>query len=94
LKIEFTPQAVRDLEDIRDWIGDGDPATADRIVSRIRQTIMMFEDFPMMGHDGSVVGTREFKVTGLPYLIVYAINSETSLDIVTVIHSRRNYPDR
>lgn len=53
---------------------------------------MMFEAFPMLGHEGQVAGTREFKVTRMPYLIVYAITSEANLDIVTIVHSSRNYP--
>lgn len=46
----------------------------------------------MLGHDGDVTGTREFKVTGLPYLIVYKIASATDLDILTIIHQRRRFP--
>lgn len=53
---------------------------------------MMFQDFPMMGHEGSVAGTREFKVTGLPYLIVYSISFDENIDIVTIMHTRRDYP--
>ena len=92
MKIEFTPRALNDLEEIRRWIASEDTVFADRVASRIRQTIAMFEDFPMLGHSGAVDGTREFKVRGLPYLIVYAITAPTSLDIVTIIHGRRNYP--
>ncbi len=53
---------------------------------------MMFDQFPMMGHDGEIADTREFKVTGLPYLVVYRLASATELDILTVIHSARKYP--
>lgn len=52
----------------------------------------MFENFPLMGHAGEVSGTREFKVTGLPYIIVYALTPDNNIDIVTVVHTRRNYP--
>ena len=53
---------------------------------------MMIGQFPMLGRSGQVGGTREFAVVGLPYLIVYHIASETDLDILTVIHTRRRYP--
>ena len=46
----------------------------------------------MLGRKGKVEGTREFSVTGLPYLIVYAIASKMEVDIVTIIHTRRMYP--
>jgi len=92
LNVSFTPQARDDLAAIRDWIADDDPRAAERVVSRIIQTAMMFGQFPMLGRAGQVAGTREFSVVGLPYLIVYTIASETEVDVVTVLHTRRLYP--
>ncbi len=92
MNVNFTPQARDDLRAIREWIAEDDAPAADRVVSRIRQTIVMFEQFPLLGHPGDVTDTREFKVTGLPYVIVYRLASATELDILTVIHSRRKYP--
>ena len=92
MNVNFTPQAADDLRNIRDWIAKDDDRAADRVISRIRQTVMMFAHFPMIGHLGDVPDTREFKVTGLPYLIVYRLASVTDIDILTVIHSSRQYP--
>jgi addiction module RelE/StbE family toxin len=92
LNVNFTPQARDDLLSIRDWIAADDDRAADRIVSRIVQTAMMLGQFPMMGRRGQVDDTREFSVTGLPYLIVYTIASETDVDVLTVLHTRRRYP--
>lgn len=88
MKVNFTPQAQDDLRAIKDWIAADD----ERAISRIRQTVLMFGQFPKLGHEGEVAGTREFKVTGLPYLTVYRIASETEIDILTVIHAKRMYP--
>ena len=92
MNVNFTPQAQDDLRDIRDWIALDDELAAERVVSRIRQTVMMFQQFPLLGHEGDVPDIREFKVTGLPYLIVYQIASATDLDILTIVHSARKYP--
>jgi toxin ParE1/3/4 len=92
LKVNFTPQAQDDLRAIKEWIAADDERAAERVISRIRQTVMMFGQFSKLGHEGAVPGTREFKVTGLPYLIVYQIAPEDEIDIVTVIHSKRMYP--
>ncbi len=62
------------------------------MVSRIVQTAMMFGQFPLLGRAGQVAGTREFSVVGLPYLIVYAVASESEIDVLTVLHTRRRYP--
>jgi toxin ParE1/3/4 len=92
LNVNFTPQAARDLFDIRDWIAADDERAADRVLTRIRQTAMMIGQFPLMGRKGQVAGTREFSVVGLPYLIVYRTANETDLDILTIIHTSRRYP--
>ena len=92
MKVNFTPQAKADLLAIKTWITQDDERAADRVLSRIRQTIIMFGQFPELGRRGQVIGTREFSVTGLPYLIVYRIESDTDIDILTVIHTHRKYP--
>lgn len=92
MKINFTPQALEDLRAIKNWIAQEDDRAAERVISRIRQTAMMFAQFPKLGHLGDVAGTREFKVTGLPYMIAYQIASETEIDILTIIHAKRQYP--
>ena len=92
MNVNFTPQARDDLHGIRHWIAADDERAADRVISRIRQTVMMFSQFPLLGHVGDVTDTREFKVTGLPYLIVYRIASATEIDILTVVHAKRRYP--
>lgn len=92
MNVSFTPQARHDLAGIRDWIAEDDDRAADRVIVRIVQTAMMFGQFPMLGRPGAVEGTREFSVVGLPYLIVYRIASETEVDVLTVLHTRRKYP--
>lgn len=46
----------------------------------------------MMGRRSQLDDTREFSVTGLPYLIVYAIAFNTDVDVLTILHTRRRYP--
>ncbi|MCQ1572852.1 type II toxin-antitoxin system RelE/ParE family toxin [Neorhizobium galegae] len=69
-----------------------DRNAADRVLSRIRQVIEIFENFPLLGREGSVNDTREFAISGLPYTIVYRILSPSDLDILTIIHQRKRYP--
>lgn len=92
MNVNFTPQARDDLFSIRDWIAEDDARVADQVIARIVQTAMMFGQFPILGRVGRVAGTREFSVVGLPYLIVYRIESETEVDVVTVVHTRRRWP--
>lgn len=92
MNVSFTPQAVDDLVEIHSHIATIDRLSADRVLSRIRQVIEMFEIFPLLGREGVVEGTREFAISGLPYTIVYRIASTTELDVLTIIHQRKLYP--
>ncbi|MCM2501540.1 type II toxin-antitoxin system RelE/ParE family toxin [Neorhizobium galegae] len=69
-----------------------DRNAADRVLSRIRQVIQIFESFPLLGREGCVEDTREFAISGLPDTIVYRIFSPSDLDILTIVHQRKRYP--
>jgi addiction module RelE/StbE family toxin len=93
LKLNFTPQAHDDLAAIHNWIAQDNELAADRVIARIVQSAMMFGQFPMLGRIGTIEGTREFSVVGLPYLIVYWIEETVNeIDILTIIHTRQRYP--
>ncbi|MFB9951027.1 type II toxin-antitoxin system RelE/ParE family toxin [Rhizobium puerariae] len=92
MNVSFTPQAIADLLEIHTHIAQFDQNAADRVLSRIRQVIEIFENFPLLGREGSVEDTREFAISGLPYTIVYRIASPSDLDILTIIHQRKLYP--
>jgi len=92
LNVNFTPQAIADLSEIHAHIAQFDRNAADRVLSRIRQVIEIFENFPLLGREGIIEGTREFAISGLPYTIVYWIISASDLDILTIIHQRKRYP--
>ena len=92
MNVNFTPQARDDLLAIREWIAADNPRAAADVLSRIRQTAIMFGQFPLLGRRGRIPETREFPVTGLPYTIIYRIASETEIDVLTVIHQRRRFP--
>lgn len=92
MSVNLTPQAYDDLLSIRAWIASDNGRSADRVVSRLLQTIAMFERFPLLGRKGRLEGTRGFSVVGLPYIVVYAIVSESDVDVLTVVHSARQLP--
>ncbi|WP_040308755.1 type II toxin-antitoxin system RelE/ParE family toxin [Asticcacaulis biprosthecium] len=92
MNIRFTPEARRHLLDIRSYIAKDNENAAGNVMSRIRQTIMIFERFPLLGREGHVPGTREFSIPSMSYTIIYRIASETELQILGVIHQRMQYP--
>ncbi|ASK87948.1 type II toxin-antitoxin system RelE/ParE family toxin [Sphingorhabdus sp. SMR4y] len=93
--IEFSSGAVRDLNDIFDWIAQDSPAVALRILGRLRQNIEILADFPQLGKVGRIENTYELSVTGLPYIVVYRLGVGGKSDnilIDAILHTSRNYP--
>lgn len=93
--IEFSSGAVRDIKDIFDWIAKDSPATALRIVGRIRQNIEILGDYPQLGKVGRIENTFELSVSGLPYVVIYRLGFGGRPDnilIEAILHTSRNYP--
>jgi toxin ParE1/3/4 len=80
-----------DLERIHSWIARDRPRSADSVIDRILASIERLGDLPYMGHQGRASGTYEWVVTGLPYIVVYKIDSENNeVEITAVFHGARN----
>ena len=92
MNVNFTPQAETDLLSIRDYISQDDPQIADRVITRILQAIAILENFPLVGRPGRVDETRELSISGLPYIAVYHIADQTEIDVISVVHTRMQYP--
>jgi toxin ParE1/3/4 len=73
VKLRYTRRAQRHLDNIHSYIHERSPASATRVIGRIRYRIGFLLDFPLMGPRGHVEGTRELVVVGLPYVVVYRL---------------------
>jgi plasmid stabilization system protein ParE len=53
----------------------------------------LLTDFPMIGHEGALQGTREMVVPGLPYIIVHRVEpAEAVVVILGVYHGAQRRP--
>ena len=93
MNVNLTPRALRKLKAIKTYIAEDNKAAADRVISRILQSLYHLENFPLIGREGQIEGTRELSIPGLPYIGVYRIVNETEIDVLTIIHERQNYPE-
>lgn len=90
MKVVFDPRAVEDLEQIRFWISQDRPATADAVMERIFASVERLARFPEMGRVGKVQGTREWVVPRLPFIVVYTSDAlGDELRVVGVFHAAR-----
>lgn len=91
MRVRWTIPAARDLEAIEDYIARDDPAAAFRVATTIRERTGLLADHPHLGRPGRVSGTREFVITGTPYIIAYAVE-DTHIAILRVMHGAQKWP--
>ena len=77
-EVLLTADAVRDLEEIADWISDHDaPAKAGHVLDRIEAAILALAQYPGRGHHPKELlelGLREYRETLFkPYRIIYRV---------------------
>ena len=91
MKVIIRDAAYDDLDRIYEWIAKDRPRSADSVIDRILESIDQLGRFPFIGHAGKAAGTHEWVVTGLPYIVVYEIDSNNDeLRVVAVFHGAQN----
>ncbi len=88
----LTQDAEADLDAILVYLEPRNPQGLQRILSAIFTTIAQLENFPFLGRDGRVDGTREIIVPRTPFIIVYSLADEYYIDIDRIFHGRQQYP--
>ena len=93
MKVRFSLEAQAHLNAIHTYIGERNPVAAVRVVTRIRTAAERLGELPYIGRTGAAQGTREWVVTGLPYIIVYEPHVETDeIMILGVYHGAQLRP--
>jgi toxin ParE1/3/4 len=82
VRLRYTAQAQMHIAAIHSYIRDRNPAAATQVAARVRRAAERLTEFPRMGHIGRVVGTYEWVVRGLPYIIVYQIGATDSDEVL------------
>ena len=91
MTLRFASRAINQLGAIREYLTSRRPESAELVRGRILATIGRLRELPRMGDTGTVGGTRELGVAGLPYAIVYRIaGNDDELAILGVFHAGQN----
>lgn len=91
MKIIIREAAYDDLDRIYAWIAKDRPRSANSVIERILESVAQLGRFPYMGHLGKALGTYEWVVTGLPYIVVYEVDSgNNELKIIAVFHGAQH----
>lgn len=88
----WTPEAEQDRDEIWDTIAADDPLAAARMDLLFAEAAAKLADFPMLGHVGKILGTREW-IPHESYRLVYEIAiDESTVWVLALVHTARQWP--
>lgn len=90
MEILWTPEAVRDRQNIYDYIEEDNPLAALALDDLIAERAAVLREFPRVGRGGRVPETFELVVHS-SYMVVYDI-VETQVRILNVVHTTQQWP--
>ncbi len=90
MKVVWRASARDDLLRIVTYIADRDLAAAQRIKDALEACAERLADHPFLYRPGRIAGTRE-AVVHPNYLLIYRVGTDT-VEIVSVVHARQQYP--
>lgn len=94
MHVRFQDTAEQDLDDIKNYLEPRSPQGLDRILTAIFTVSDQIALFPFLGREGDINGTRELSVPRTPFMLVYVLNEPEFVDIIRVIHEKREYPPK
>lgn len=91
MRVTWTEPALHDLESIRDYIANQNPAAAARVAMAIVEVTDLLEGNPELGRPGHIEGTRELVIADTPYVVHYEVEGD-AVNLLAVVHGRRDWP--
>lgn len=92
MKLAWSRYALTDRDAIFSYIETDNPRAAVWIDEQIETAATQLIAFHDSGRPGRIAGTRELVVPGTPYILAYAVSSDT-VRILRVLHGARVWPD-
>ncbi|MCG9969526.1 type II toxin-antitoxin system RelE/ParE family toxin [Pelotomaculum terephthalicicum JT] len=92
--ISITEAAEQDLAEIVDYIANDNPTAALKLAENIEQSILQFEDFPLIG---TIPKNRRLNRQGYrilivdSYLVFYVLLDNETVEIRRIISGKRDY---
>jgi len=73
------------------YIAADNPTAAARVDEEIERQTDLLAQFPKMGREGRVNGTRELVINRSPYIVVYRVK-EDRIEIIRLLHGAQRWP--
>ncbi|MEM1050932.1 MAG: type II toxin-antitoxin system RelE/ParE family toxin [Pseudomonadota bacterium] len=87
VQVNWSQQAITNLELIRNYIHQFDPYAAERFATRLIDAAQSLQDYPERGRPGTF-GKRELVIVR-PYIIRYQYDGDSVL-IISIRHAAQN----
>jgi len=91
MQVRWLRRALRDLDNIGDFIAEDSPVAAIQVVGEIVRRAGLLADQPALGRPGRVPGTRELVISGLPFIVPYRVRHD-AVELLSVMHTSRAWP--
>ena len=85
MRLEWLPEATRNLTTQLEWIAERDLAAAIDVGDAVHTAVARLADHPTIGRPGRVPTTRELVVAGTPYVVVYRTERAVVL-LLRILH--------
>lgn len=92
MKIKWLRQALRNLEQVQEYLADYNLEASRETIKKIQSAVSQLADYPLMGREGRVAGTRELVISQTPYIIIYRVKRD-AVEILRVLHTAKRYPE-
>jgi plasmid stabilization system protein ParE len=91
MRVRWTREAVKDLDEAVAYIAEEDGDTARAIAIAIKTAARSLGRLPNRGRPGLVEGARELLLPNLPYFFVFWVQQE-QVEILRLMHFSRKWP--
>jgi len=91
VRIEWLPEAARNLTAQLEWIAERGPDAALDVGDAVHAAVARLADHPATGRPGRAAATRELVVIGTAYIVVFRIE-RTAVLVLRVLHGAQRWP--
>jgi len=91
VKLIVSPEAVADLREIEEFIGNDNAKAAVDFVSRLTERFSELVDFPGVGRKRDYLRPNYRSVSEGEYIIFYRVRAD-AVEILHVLHGKRDLP--
>lgn len=88
MEVVWLPTALKNLQEIKNYIEAESPQSAKMVADQIKKTVSFLQENPHIGKPSLVDGFREMQVSKLPFVLPYKVINNTII-IVRVFHTKQ-----